>query len=78
MEQEKASLRRNNDTDLIRDFQTTAAFKTLFGKKDLDVAQKLGLIPARKPVNKCNVTLDRRQPIIWKKRGPQAASAAFL
>jgi hypothetical protein len=78
MEQEKASLRCNNDTDLIRNFQTTAAFKTLFGKENLDVAEKLGLISARKSVKKCNVTLDRGEPIIWKRRGPQAVSAAFL
>jgi hypothetical protein len=78
MEQEKASLRCNNDTDLIRDFQTTAAFKTLFGKENLDVAQKLGLISARKPVKKCNVTLDRCQPIIWKGRGSQAVPSPLL
>jgi len=33
MQKEKASLRRNRNTDLIRDFETVAAFKTLFGKK---------------------------------------------
>jgi hypothetical protein len=42
------------------------------------VAQKLGLIPARKPVKKCNVTLDRCQPIIWKGRGPQAVPSPLL
>lgn len=78
MHKEKASLRRNRNTDLIRDFQTVAAFKTLFDKKNLDVAKKLGLIPGRKPVKKCNVSLDRRQPIISKRCGPQPVSSALL
>ena len=78
MEKEKASLRCNSDTNLIRDFQTVTAFKMLFGKKNLDVAEKLGLIPCRKPVEKCNVALDRRQPIIWKRRGAQALPSPLL
>jgi hypothetical protein len=78
MQKEKASLRCNNDTDLIRDFQTTAAFKTLFGKENLDVTEKLGLIPGRKPVKKCNVALDLRQPNIWKRCGPQAAPSPLF
>ena len=78
MQKEKASLRRNRNTDLIRDFETVAAFKTLFGKKNLDVAEKLGLIPASKPVKKCNVALDRRQPIISKTCGPQTVPSALL
>jgi hypothetical protein len=78
MQKEKASLRGNSDTDFIRDFETVAAFKTLFGKKNLDVAEKLGLIPGRKPVKKCNVALDRRQPIIWKTYSPQAVPSPSL
>ena len=78
MQKEKASLGCNNDTDLIRDFETVAAFKTLFGKKNLDVPKKLGLIPGRKPVKKCNVALDRRQPIISKRHGPQAVPPPLL
>lgn len=78
MQKQKASLRCNNDTDLIRDFQPVAAFKTLFGKKNLDVAKKLGLIPGRKPVKKCNVALNRRQPIIWKRHGAQAMPSPLL
>jgi hypothetical protein len=78
MQKEKASLRCNSDTNLIRDFQTVATFKTLFGKKNLDVAEKFGLIPGRKPVKKCNVALDRRQPIIWKGHGPQAVPSPLL
>jgi hypothetical protein len=78
MQQEKASLRRNGDTNLIRDFETVAAFKTFFGKKNLDVAEKFGRIPARKPVKKCNVSLDRGQPIIWKRYGPQTVPSALF
>jgi len=78
MEKEKASLRCNGDTDFIRDFQTVAAFKTLFGKKNLDVAKKLGLIPDRKPLKKFNVALDRRQPIIRKKHGAQSVPSPLL
>ena len=78
MQKQKASLRCNSDTDLIGDFQTVAAFKTLFGKKNLDVAKKLDLILGRKPVKKCNVALDRRQPITSKRRGPQAVPSPLL
>jgi hypothetical protein len=78
MQKEQASLRCNSDTDLIRDFETVATFKPLFAKKNLDVTEKLGLISSRKPVKKCNVALDRRQPIIWKRCGPQAAPSALL
>ena len=78
MQKEKASLRRNRNTDLIRDFETVAAFKTLFGKENLDVTEKLGLIPGRKPVKKCNVALDARQPIIRKRPAPQAVPSPLL
>ena len=78
MQKEKASLGCNSDTHLIGDFQTIAAFKTLFGKKNLDVAKKLGLIPGRKPVKKCNVALDRCQPIISKRHSPQAVPSPLL
>ena len=59
MQKKKASLRCNSDTNVVRDFQTIATFKTFFGKKNLDVAEQLDLIAARKPVKKCNVALDR-------------------
>ena len=78
MQEEKASLRRNRKTDLIRDFETVATFKTFFGKKNLDVAENFGLISGRKPVKKRNVALDRRQPIIWKRCGPQAVPSPLL
>lgn len=78
MQKEKTSLRRNRDTNLIGDFETVAAFKTFFGKKNLDVAEELGPIPRRKPVKKCNVALDRRQPIIWKTCGPPAVPSPLL
>ena len=78
MQKEKASLGCNNDTDLIRDFETVAAFKTLFGKENLDVPKKLGLIPGRKPVKKCNVALDGRQPITRKRPGAQAVPSPLL
>jgi len=78
MQKKKASLRCNGDKNLIRDFQTVAAFKTLFGKKNLDVTEKLGLIPGRKPVKKCNVALDRCQPIIRKRPGAQAVPSPLL
>ena len=39
MEKEKASLRCNSHTDLISNFQTIAAFKTLFREKDLDMTE---------------------------------------
>lgn len=77
MQKEKASLRCNRDTDFICDFQTIATFKTLFGEKNLDVAKKLGPIPGRKPVEKRNVALDRRQPVFWKKLSPKPAPSAF-
>ena len=78
MQKEKASLRCNSDTNLISDFQTITALKTLFGKKNLDVAEQLGLIAGRKKVKKCNVAPDRRQPIIWKRCGPQAPPSPLL
>jgi len=78
MEKEKASLRCNGDTDFIRDFQTVAAFKTLFGKKNLDVAKKLGLIPRGQSVKKCNMTLNQRQPFFRKRSRSHATSPSLL
>jgi hypothetical protein len=78
MQKEKASLRRNRNAHLICDFETVATFKTFFGQKNLNVAEKLGLILGSKPLKKCNVALDRRQPIIWKKCGPQAVPSPLL
>ena len=78
MEKEKASLRCNSDTDFIRDFQTVAAFKTLFGKKNLDVAKKLGLIPRGQSVKKYNMALNQRQPLFRKRPRPQATSPSLL
>jgi hypothetical protein len=77
MQKEKAGLRRNRNTDLIRYFETVTTLKTLFGKKNLNVAEKLGLIPGRKLVKKCNVALDRREPIISKRCGPHAVPTAL-
>jgi hypothetical protein len=78
MQKEKASLRCNSDTNLIRYFETVTALKTFLGNKNLDVAEKLGLIFRRKPVKKCNVALDRCQPIISKRCGPQTAPSALF
>jgi hypothetical protein len=78
MQQQKASLSCYRHTDLIRDFQTIATFETFFGKENLDVAQKLGLIPGRKPVKKCNVAPDRPQPFFWEGLGLQAPPSTLL
>src|SRR4029453_15297365 len=57
MQKEKASLRGNSDTDFIRDFETVAAFKTLFGKKNLDVAEKLGRAPGENRLKNATLRL---------------------
>ena len=42
------------------------------------VAEKFDLIPGRNAAKKCNVTLDRSQPITWKGHGPQMVPPPLL
>jgi hypothetical protein len=78
MQKEKASLRRDSETNLVRDFQSIAAFKTFFREKHLDMAHQFNLVVGRKPMEKWNVAFDQFQPIFRKELSPKLPPPPLL
>src|SRR5882762_7520917 len=78
MQQKKAGLRRDRDTDFISELQTATTLEALFCQKHADVAEKFSLVAGRKPTKERNVALNRRQPVSRKGLRLQAAPAPLL
>ena len=64
MQKEQARLRRDRHPDLIRQFQSAAAFKALLGEEHLHVAEQFRLILGREPVKERHVARDDRAPFV--------------
>ena len=62
MQQKKARLRGDSDTDLVGEFKSTATFEVFFREEDLHATKKLCLIRRRKAAENWNVARDDRFP----------------
>jgi len=78
MQQKKASLCGDCETDLIRNFKAVATFETLLSKKGLNVTENLGLIAGSKPMKERDVSLDRFEPLFWKRPRLETTTLALL
>jgi hypothetical protein len=78
MEQEQTRLHRDRDPNFIRNLETAAAFEAFLSEKNLNMAEKLGLIGGRQPVEKGNIPLDRAEQILWKRLSTQLTPPALL
>src|ERR1700704_3463098 len=78
MQQKKAGLRSDRDTNLISQFQTATTFETLFRQKHADMAEKFSLVAGRKPTKERNIALNRHQPVSRKRLRLQPTPASLL
>ena len=76
VEQEQASLSGDGHLDLIVQHQSAATFEVFLGEQDLDEAVEFESVGLRKASVKAYVLLDDRQPVRWKRRGPQSIAFA--
>jgi len=78
MQQKKAGLRGDGQTDLISDFDAIATFETLLSNEDLNVTEQLSPVSRREPGEKSDVAPDYFQPLLWKRSRLQMPSPALL
>jgi hypothetical protein len=78
MQQQKTSLRRDGNPDLVRDLETATSLKTFFGKEYLNVTKQFETIAPGQFMKKGNMTLNQRQPLFRKRPRSQATSPLLL
>jgi hypothetical protein len=78
MQEEKARLGRDREADLISKLETTAAFESLLGQEDLDMAQELSLILGREPSKDRKVTCESGSPPWWNRLSAQGSTPTPL
>ena len=76
MEEKQARLRGNSDANLIGEFESTAAFKMLFGQQNLNVTKKLGLIRGWEAAEDRKIAIKDGLPCGWKRSRPQTIAPA--
>lgn len=78
MQQQEARLRRNDDPDLVIDFQPAATLEGLLIQKDLDMPAQLGLILRCQPTVIGDVPFQNLQPCPRKRTGTNFSAPLFL
>jgi len=77
MQQKEARLRRNDDPDLVIDFQLAATLESLLIQKDLDMPAHLGLILRCQPMVIGDVPFQNLQPCPRKRTGTNFGTAFY-
>ena len=77
MQQQEARLRRNDDPDLVIDFQPAATLEGLLIQKDLDMPAQLGLILRCQPMVIGDVPFQNLQPCPRKRTGTNFSAPLF-
>ena len=78
MQQQEARPRRNDDPDLVIDFQPAATLEGLLIQKDLDMPAQLSLILRCQPMVIGDVPFQNLQPCSRKRKGTNFFGAPFF
>jgi hypothetical protein len=78
MYQEQTSLRCDRHQNFVVDLKPGTTFETFFGKKHLDVIEKLGLVRSREPNKERNIALNYLKPLVRKRPGLKPFPLSFF
>jgi hypothetical protein len=74
MEQQKTSLGRDRDADLVSNLEPATSFESFFGKEYLNVTKQFEAIAPGQFMKKDNMPLNQGQPLLGKRSRSQATS----